>query len=92
MAIATTTVHALAVGDTYWVIQKHVTPGTDANNVDSGMPYIFGVFGVMAADNDTVLCLTPNASADAGTEALGHYALHAEADETVWTLAIGKHK
>lgn len=92
MSISTTTVYALAVGDTYWVMQKHATPGTNSNNVDSGMPHIFGVWGVMTADNNTSVIFTPNASADNGTSADGHYALHAEADETVYTLAIGKHK
>ena len=92
MAIATTTVYALAVGDTYWVMQKHATPGTDANDVDSGMPHIFGVWGVGSETPDKVVSLTPNASADAGTASDGHFALHAEADKTVYTLAIGKHK
>lgn len=92
MGIATTTVSAFPVGDTYWVIQKHTTPGTDANDVDSGMPYVYAVFPVTSGTADKALIITPNASADAGTASLGHYALHAEADETCYTLAIGKHK
>lgn len=96
MAIATTTISAFPIGDTYWVVQKHTTPGTDENDVDSGMPYVFGVWGVgsdpgNAGDNTSVI-FTSNASLDDGTASLGHFCLHAEADEPVYTLAIGKHK
>ena len=92
MAIATTTIWAGAVGDTYWVVQQHATPGTDSNDVASGMPHIFGVWGIVGTTADQTLVLTPNASADAGTASDGHYALHSEYDSTCVTLAIGKHK
>ena len=89
MAIDTSTVVSTVWGDLRVLVQKHATPGTGANDVDTGMSYLFGVVGNVSTTADKVLCLTPNTS-DHSTEANGHFTLESEHDATCYTIAVGK--
>ena len=87
MAIDTTIIGQGTVGPYRFILQKHTTPGTGANEIDTGAGYVIFVTGSPSGTPDKVLCLTPNTS-DHSTEALGSFALECEADITCYTIAL----
>lgn len=90
MAIDTADVHRFSAADKRFVIQSHATPGTGENDITTGLDYIDIVLVVCGTTADKCVIATPNASDDAGTASNGHFCLHAEANVTCYSLAIGR--
>ena len=85
MAISSTVVRATVLGDMRVVIRSHATPGTGANEITTGASYVIACFSQATVTPDKTCVITINTT-DHSTEALGSYALEAEADKTVQTL------
>jgi len=85
MAIDSTIIRKTVLGDMRVILRSHATPGTGANEIDTGADYVIAVIGAIGTTADKVIVITPNTT-DHSTEALGSYALEAEANVTCFTL------
>ena len=85
MAISSTIVRKTVLGDMRVIIRKHTTPSADVKEIDTGADIVLMVLGEATVTPNKTVVITPNTS-DHSTEALGSYALEAEADKPVYTL------
>ena len=87
MAIATTVLGKGTVGPYRFIVFNHATPGTGANDVDTGADYVIAAFGQAGTTANKTITVTINTS-DHSTSAPGHYTLETEADVTCQVFAI----
>ena len=85
MSISSSIVRKTVLGDMRVIIRKHTTPGVDDNEIVTGADIVLMVLGEATVTPDKTVIITPNTD-DHSAEALGSYALEAEADKPVYTL------